>query len=363
MITGFRRLRRLDKRGFGLLELLIATAIGCVLLGVLLQFAVSAQTSAGVQSEIADLHQRLRVAVDAMRHDITLAGAGPARGPGRGPLTRLFPPIMAARIGATGADPELSFRSDRISVLYIPDGAAQTKLAGDMTSPASPVAIDGTLPGCRPASACDFTAGADVLIYEPVGAGGAHEVFTVTSADAATNTLTPSAQLSRSYSAQARVAIVVQRTYYLDSSGKRLMVYDGGRSDVPLVDHVVSLRFAYYADPRPGAVPPPAPGEPNCAYTGSPPVSLLTNLGGDAPKMLTPGLLTDGPVCGQAPYRFDADLLRVRRVSVTIRLEAESAEFRGRGSAFATPGLSRGGVRFVPDLETRIEVTPRNMAR
>ena len=58
-------------RGYGLLELLIATAIGCVLLGVLLQFAVSAQTSAGVQSEIADLHQRLRVAMDAMRHDIT----------------------------------------------------------------------------------------------------------------------------------------------------------------------------------------------------------------------------------------------------------------------------------------------------
>ncbi len=254
MIVTILRSHHACMRGFGLLELLIATAIGCVLLGVLLQFAVSAQTSAGVQSEIADLHQRLRVAMDAMRHDITLAGAGPTRGPGRGPLTRAFPPIMAARIGAAGADPELSYRSDRVSVLYIPDDAAQTKLAGDMTSPASPVAIDGTLPGCRPASACDFTAGADVLIYEPVGAGGAHEVFTVSSADAATNTLTPSAPLSRSYSAQARVATVVQRTYYLDSSGKRLMVYDGGRSDVPLVDHVVSLRFAYYADPRPGAV-------------------------------------------------------------------------------------------------------------
>src|SRR4029079_8124247 len=113
---------------------------------------------------------------------------------------RAFPPIMAARIGATGADPELSFRSDRISILYIPDDAAQTKLAGDMTSPASPLAIDGTLPGCRPASACDFTAGADVLIYEPVGAGGAHEVLSVSSVDAATNTLTPSAPLSRSYS-------------------------------------------------------------------------------------------------------------------------------------------------------------------
>jgi len=44
-------------------------------------------------------------------------------------------------------------------------------------------------------------------------------------------------------------------------------------------------------------------------------------------------------------------------------VEAESAEFRGRGGAFTTAGLSRGGVKFVPDLETTIDVTPRNMIR
>jgi hypothetical protein len=141
------------------------------------------------------------------------------------------------------------------------------------------------------------------------------------------------------------------------------MMYDGVRSDVPLVDHVVALRFEYYADPRPDAVAAPASGESNCAYGGSPPVSILANLGGSAPKPLTAALLTDGPVCGQSPYRFDADLLRIRRVSVTIRIEAESAEFRAGGPAFASPGIARGGARMLPDLETTVDVTPRNMVR
>jgi len=355
------RHRSPDMRGYGLIEMLIATAIGCVLLGVLLELAVSAHKSAGVQSERADLHQRLRVALESMRHDIALAGAGPSRGPDGGPLASVFAPILPARIGTAGSDPELAFLSDRISVIYVPLDGAQTTLTAAMASPASAIAIDASAPWCHPASACGFVAGSDVLVYEPVGAGGPHEVFTVSSVDTATNTLVPTASLSRAYSAGARIAAVVQRTYYFDRSGKRLMVYDGARSDVPLVDHVVGLRFAYYADPRPDAVAPPAPGDSNCAYAGSPPVSLLANLGGLAPKPLTSALLTDGPACGQSPYRFDADLLRIRRVSITIRVEAESAEFRGRGGGFATAGLSSGGISTVPDLETTIDVMPRNM--
>lgn len=347
--------------GYGLIEMLFATAIACLLLGVLLQLAVSAHKSAAVQSERADLHQRLRVALESMRHDITVAGAGPSRGPDGGSLAKVFPPILPARIGIGGSDPELAFLSDRITVMYVPLDGAQTTLAADMASPASPIAIDAGASWCRPTSACGFVAGSDAVIYEPGEAGGPHEVFAVSSVDTATNMLLPTASLSRAYSARARIAVIVQRTYYLDRPGKRLMVYDGSRSDVPLVDHVVSLRFAYYVDPRPDAVAAPAPGASNCAYAGSPSVSLLANLGGMAPKPATATLLTDGPVCGQSPHRFDADLLRIRRVSVTIRLEAESAEFRGSGGGFATAGISSGGVSNVSDLEMTIDVMPRNM--
>jgi type II secretory pathway pseudopilin PulG len=351
-----------DQRGYLLIEMLIAAAIACALLSVLLRFAVWAQASVAVQGDVVDVQQRLRVAVESMRHDLLLAGAGPSRGPAPGPLVIVFPPIIPARLGLVDADPELSFHDDRLSIMYVPDTRAQTALVAAMAGPASPLAIDGNAPGCPPASACDFAPGDDVVIFEPAGAGGAHETFTVSAIDTAWNTLTPSAPLSRAYASGSRVALIVQRIYYLDRAGKRLMVYDGVRSDLPLVDHVVDLRFAYYGDPRAEAVRPPAPGAFNCAYAGTPPIPLLTNLGGTAPKPLLDSQLTDGPICGQAPNRFDADLLRIRRVVITIRLEAESAEFRGTGPAFSNSGFSRAATKYVPDLQTTVEVAPRNMA-
>jgi type II secretory pathway pseudopilin PulG len=363
MIEMASRERSPDQRGYVLIEMLIAAAIGCALLGVLLRFAVSAQTSVAVQGDVVDQQQRLRVAVESMRHDLLLAGAGPSRGVARGPLVNVFPPIIPARLGLIDADAELSFHNDRLSIMYVPDTRAQTVLVAAMAGPASPLAIDGNAPGCPAASACDLAPGDNVVIFEPDGAGGAHETFTVSAIDTAWNTLTPTVPLSRAYARGSRVALIVQRIYHFDRSGKRLMVYDGVRSDVPLVDHVVDLRFAYYGDPRPEAVKPPAPGEFSCAYAGSPPVALLANLGGTAPKPLRDSQLTDGPVCGLAPNRFDADLLRIRRVVLTIRLEAESAEFRGTGAAFSSPGFSRAATKYVPDLQTTIEVAPRNMAR
>jgi hypothetical protein len=351
----------LCENGYALLELLVAAAISGALLGVLFQFAVSAQASVGVQGDVADLQQRLRVVVQSMGHDLLLAGAGPSRGAAGGPLARIFAPLVPARLGLIGADPELSFQEDRLTIVYVPDTRAQTKVAVGMIDGASPVAIDGNAPGCPPGQACDFAEGDRAVIFEPDGPGSAHELFTIAAVDPAWSTLTATAPLSRPYPAGSRVARIVQRTYHFDRAGKRLMVYDGYRSDVPLLDHVVEVRFAYFVDPRPESVAASAPGIANCAYAGSPPLPLLANLGGAAPKLLRAAQLTDGPICGEAPNRFDADLLRIRRVLVSLRLEAESAEFRGTGGGFATAGLSRSGTKYVPDLHATIDVAPRNM--
>jgi type II secretory pathway pseudopilin PulG len=352
----------LSQHGYVLLEMLIAAAIAGALLSVLLRFTLAVHATVAVQGDVADLQQRLRVAVESVRRDLLLAGAGPSRGAGRGPLARVLPPIVPARLGSVAADPELSFFDDRITLVYVPQTPAQTTIVAGMVDAASPLVIDGNAPGCPPGRACEFAAGDRALVFEPGGAGSPHETFTVAAADTVGNMLTPSTPLSRAYPAGSRVVAVVQRVYYFDRAGKRLMVYDGARSDVPIVDHVVDLRFSYLADPRPDAIPPPAIGAVSCVYAGSPPVALLTNLGGLAPKRLTDAQLTDGPVCGAVWNRFDADLLRIRRVVFTIRLEAESAEFRGTGSGFSTPGFSRSGTRYVPDVQATIDVAPRNMA-
>ncbi len=62
-----------------------------------------------------------------------------------------------------------------------------------------------------------------------------------------------------------------------------------------------------------------------------------------------------------SPNRLDADLLRVKRVRVTLRVEAASDEMRAGGLRFALPGLSLGGTKQVPDLTFTFDVAPRNM--
>jgi hypothetical protein len=74
--------------------------------------------------------------------------------------------------------------------------------------------------------------------------------------------------------------------------------------------------------------------------------------------------LEDGPFCpddGNA-NRWDADLLRIRKVEVTFRVQSASAALRGPQSVlFTNGGTSRGGNRWVPDQEIKFQVSPRNL--
>jgi hypothetical protein len=80
--------------------------------------------------------------------------------------------------------------------------------------------------------------------------------------------------------------------------------------------------------------------------------------------VLAPAQLGDGPFCPDdtAPARFDADLLRIRSIGVTLRVQAASAALRGpAGVLFAQGGTARSGDRYAPDIEIRFRVTPRNL--
>jgi hypothetical protein len=180
-------------------------------------------------------------------------------------------------------------------------------------------------------------------------------------------------------------------TYHLKQDGEgvwQLMQYDGRASDQPAVEDVIALRFEYFGDGEPpvavttthgdirvtyGPVPPqPAvnspndswgPGE-NCtiANDAGAQVSRLRNLGtGIVP--IGEAILTDGPWCPDAghAFRFDADLLRIRRVRVTVRLQA-ARPFRGlTGTVFAKAGNAGDPWRFVPDETVSLELAPRNI--
>jgi hypothetical protein len=170
---------------------------------------------------------------------------------------------------------------------------------------------------------------------------------------------------------------------------------DGAANDAPVIDNVVGLEFEYFGDREPpimrrapsdptgpwttyGPKPPPLasalpgwpPGE-NCVFTndGSPlpgPRLPVLEAAGSATALVPLGgaLLVDGPWCPDAdhPDRFDADLLRVRKVGVRVRVQTGVAVLRGpAGVLFTHAGTAAGAHRHLPDREVRFEVAPRNL--
>jgi hypothetical protein len=59
---------------------------------------------------------------------------------------------------------------------------------------------------------------------------------------------------------------------------------------------------------------------------------------------------------------FDADLLRIRKVRITLRMQAAAPGLRGPDTTlFVNPGTAREGMRTVTDYLLTFEVTPRNL--
>lgn len=313
-------------RGFTLVETIVAAGMLVALTAVTIELARGARTASAVVGEMADVHQRLRVAADAIQHDLLIAGSGSADPSAGGPLTRYLPAIrpMAGRPG----DTEVSYAADRIRVLWVPGTSAEANVTGSAGSEGLPI---GGTPRCGASAACGFEAGMQALVYDRTGPGFGYDVFGVDSASAGWISKSPDdGPFSRPYDAAAHVTEVVQHSYYLDRSNPanvRLM-RAAGRTAFPLADGVEDLRFTYYADPDPMSVSIRGAAGGTCAYAaGSPPRPLLAILAGQSLAEVTPDMLSDGPFCGTAPNRFDADLLRIRRVRVSLRAIAASSSF------------------------------------
>ena len=382
--------------GFSLVELLLASAIGLLLVSATLVLTSQAEGTFQAQPDAADMQQRLRVAVETVTRDLMMAGAGLDVGAAAGPLNRFFAPVLPYRIGAWQPAEPGSFDTRAISIIFVPHGAPHTTTMDSLVGATGDVRIRLGA-GCPVTDTlCGFREGMGVVVFDD---SGAHDVFTVRAVAAQTLSLElRGTQLSRAYGAGAHIAQVSVDTYYLKSdppSGAfQLAHYDGFRSDLPVTDQVVDLGFEYYGEPRPptllrslgeadgpwttyGPRPPEAevddprdtwPAGENCVFAlvaGSHVPRLADlSLGGDGLVRLDPASLRDGPWCPDAgvPGRFDADLLRVRKVAVTMRVQVASSALRGpAGVLFARGGISKGGERFVPDQEIRFDVTPRNL--
>jgi hypothetical protein len=392
----------MHERGFSMIEALVATALTLAITAAAFAIVRSSEGHFAVQPEAVDMHQRLRVAAGTLYADLLQAGAGADRGPNRGSLAQSFAPVLPYRQGTSQDDPAGSFATDTITVMFIPPTVAQTSLSG-------PIGLSGELglnidAGCPSGDpVCGFRRDMGIVLYD---AGGHYETFTVT--DAQSNPLLAQrvgrGLTSPSYAANTTtVAQLVNVVYSLKlnqaTDTYQLVVNDGGNgNDAPVVDHLVALEFAYYGDPNPpvltgkaltepvgpwttyGPAPPALdrqtptrgypPGE-NCTFVVDPPTGLqlprldsLASGGSSALVPLTRAQLTDGPWCPDAanPNRWDADLLRIRRLGVRLRVQSANKALRGpAGLLFSNGGTSTGGYRWLPDQQIRLEIAPRNL--
>ncbi len=350
--------------GYSLIELLVSTAIMITVTGAIFSLMNPAQGSAQTQPEVADMQQRMRVGNETIFKELVMAGAGPYQGSVSGSLVNFFAPVIPRRIGQLNADAATVFKDDTITLTYIPNSYSQTTISQAMPNTSAELKVTPQ-PNC-PASGdqlCGFTDGMDVIIFDM---SGNFDLFNITKVQDNAAHLQHRGQedLSKKYDVGAEVTQIVSNTFYLNHTTHQLMRYNGSDNDVPLVDNVVDLKFEYFGDPNPPKLPKPPAGEANCLYDVNGNYANLATLAPDNGSLaaLSSAMLIDGPMCGGGSNKFDADLLRVRKVRVTMRVQAASASLRGSDTRlFRITGTSRGGEKFVPDYTISFEVTPRNL--
>jgi prepilin-type N-terminal cleavage/methylation domain-containing protein len=384
--------------GFSLVEVLLAAAIALIVLAGAFELAGRAQRIFQVQPESSDMNQRTRVAVDAIHRDLLMAGAGTYAGPALGALNFSIAPVMPFR--AFGDSPDQArgvfFRADAISFMYVPATPSQTRLVESL----SPGALDPLIespPNCPIATSyqvCGFDEGDRVALLDR---SSSWDVYAVDRVIGGVMSLQRRGLPSITrYPIGTAVTEIQAGSYFLKADERsgtfQLMRHDGWATELPVVDDVVGLEFRYFGSAAPpqltgtpldaesgpwttyGPAPPPlpmsqegwAPGE-NCAFVvvdGVQIPRLATLASGSALVELTRALLNDGPWCPDpgSPNRFDADLLRVRRVQVSLRVQSARASLRGpAGPLFTRGGTARAGDSYLPDIAVTFDVTPRNM--
>ena len=376
--------------GFTLAELLIAGALALLLMTGLAAVVDPSHAAARTQAAATDVRLRLRAASEAIVADLHGAGSGPAGGVYGRPLGGLAPAVLPLRLGSRGDPPGVA-RPDALTVMATVGVGTAAELAAVFV-PGVGAAQIAASPGCPSGDpACGVRVGHSVVVVDE---RGQWDLFTVATVTGASLGLLPRGTISgRPFPAGSRLIPVNIVCFFLRSGtaaeGLQLTTGDGDQWELPLVDHLTGLTFDLLGDPLPprlgsaGGPPgsatygpsPPPPGDDtitddwpageNCTFSevaGAQSSRLPVLSAGTALVPLPASMLTDGPWCpdASAANRYDADLLRVRAVRITIQAEASSADVRGADARlFLHPGSSRDRSGVASDQKVVIDVVPR----
>jgi prepilin-type N-terminal cleavage/methylation domain-containing protein len=303
----------MSPRGFSLVELLVATAICALVSGALAGVVAPARAAFEASPAMIDLHQRTRWGIEAVSG--ALRGAGVAPG------------IPAVVPSTSSADSDVF---DALWVMMPVPGGARGMVAADQSGPGGAIAL-ATGAGCpQVGDVCGFTEGATAVIVDDLGR---FDAFEVAATSPGRGEIVPDAALAIAYAAGS---VVMEGETLLFETAQQP---DGSRA---LVQRTAA-----------GATQPIIEG-----------VTHFVVEAWDAARRLGPSELADGPwlVGGVGVPKYDADVLGIRRIDITLAVEVLSASLRGpAGRWFGRAGtVAHTPLRWVPDRRMRVSVALRN---
>jgi hypothetical protein len=372
--------------GFTIIELVISAGIIIGIVGTAVVVVGHARDALDRDGMGVEVTQRLRVGMDALVRDVRAAGAGARVGASGVLLPDALPVIELLRAATVGVPDDRRFSALRVTMAA---GDAAQGVLGRRAIPGVPLQLAPTT-NCVGLPACGFRLGASIVVYD---GSSAFDVARVESIDPATSTIVVTPALSRDYAVGTLISEVDISTFELDAEPdgtQRLVRRTAAGALQPIVDQVVTFSVEAFGDASPPSAsrsprsPPtygPAPPEiatddpreawaagENCTIARGPDGSVqprLASLGDDGGLIaLSPTQLQDGPWCpGSTGAPYDADLFRVRRVDLRLRVEAAAARLRGPAGVMFTHGGQAHPTSWVPDLELRVSISPPNVGR
>jgi len=155
-----------NESGFSLLEVMVSTAVMLAVTAGIFSVLNPANGAYSQEPEVADMQQRLRVGSDTLYKDLVMAGAGAYNGSLTGSLDYFFAPILPYRNGSANDDPPGSFKTNVITLMYVPNTTSQTTMQLHGPSQNSSEIAVNQEPGCPAADPlCGFSIGMNALVY------------------------------------------------------------------------------------------------------------------------------------------------------------------------------------------------------
>jgi len=216
------RKRRLigDERGLTIIELLVASLIGIIVVAAAFELYLTQHKNWIIQDQITDAQQSARASITMLSKHIRMAGYG---------LPDQLVAIMAAN-----TDP------DTLTVMYQPPGMCEVPIEWDMPQPSAELRCDGHDISC-------FEENHLAYIYEAASDTGEFFLITevqVTAAHIQHNTTI----LSRNYITGSLVSMVNAYRFFIDKSDTLhpvLMLEDLGKQAKPFAENIEDLQFRY----------------------------------------------------------------------------------------------------------------------